>query len=224
MKNKIIRRFIRQLLRKFGYEIKRTPFLKEGMIRMRRFLYFDRMFDSISSIDGDIVECGVEKGESFLFFAFLASKEKKGRTLWGFDSFEGFPEPTIEDYDSWRNPKKGELGGINVEDIYTILEQAGIDEYFCKNNIEIVKGFFNQTLKLYGGRPIALLHIDADLYGSYKTVLKELFPRVVEGGVVLFDDYCGTWKGAVKAVDEYFKGTDYEVLRDKISGKYYVIK
>lgn len=223
MTNRSIRKFVTRLFRKFGYEIRKAPSLKGNMLWMRRFLYFDRMFNLISSVDGDIVECGVGKGQSFLFLAFLASKEKKGRKLWGFDSSEGFPEPTPEDRFKYYNPKRGEWGGVRVKDIYDILEQAGIDKDFCETNIEIVKGFFDQTLKLYTGRPIALLHIDADLYSSYQTALKELFPRVIKGGVVLFDEYAeSTPAGPSKAIDEYFKGTNYKILKDEISGKYYI--
>lgn len=64
-----------------------------------------------------------------------------------------------------------------------------------------------------------------DLYQSYKTCLEHLFPKVVSGGIVLFDEYdTPNWPGAKKAIDEYFKGTSYRPQKDAESGKYFLIK
>lgn len=52
---------------------------------------------------------------------------------------------------------------------------------------------------------IALLRLDTDWYESTKVELQVLYPRLALGGVLIIDDY-GTWLGAKKAVDEYFKG------------------
>ena len=52
---------------------------------------------------------------------------------------------------------------------------------------------------------IALLRIDTDWYESTRHELKHLYPRLSSGGVLIVDDY-GYWKGARKAVDEYFEG------------------
>ena len=203
--------------------------LKPGLIpvttrQMANFLYYGNLFSQIKDIDGSIVECGVGKGRSFLYFNFLASKEGKGRMVWGFDSFEGFPEPTSED-ESSRKPKKGDWSDVSVGHIRDVLKTAGIPESWAARNVRLVKGFFDKTLSEYDGAPIALLHVDADLYESYMEVLVKFFPLVAPGGVVLFDEYDEPkWPGAKRAVDEYFAKTPYRPLRDRLSGKHYLVK
>jgi len=217
-------KFIKDLIKKAGFRIIKIDSILPDTILMQKLLYFNRMFNVVSSIEGDIVECGVGEGKTFLLLAFLMSNNRKRRKLWGFDSFEGFPEPTSED-ESFRKPKKGEWTGTSPEDVIGLLKRVGIDKKFIEEDIIIKKGFFRQTLNSYRGNQISLLHIDADLYQSYKTVLRELFPKVAEGGVVMFDEYNNPkWPGATKAVDKYFEGTEYKISYDKISGKYYVIK
>jgi len=42
-----------------------------------------------------------------------------------------------------------------------------------------------------------------------------LFRRLVEGGVLIIDDY-GHWKGARLAVDEYFADSDVKIRLNRI--------
>lgn len=58
---------------------------------MRQFQYLTGLFDRITNVAGDVVECGLGEGNTFAMLAFLAGKERpfEQRTLWGFDSFEG---------------------------------------------------------------------------------------------------------------------------------------
>ncbi len=182
----------------------------------------------IKDIEGDIVECGVGQGHSFLIFAFLVKEELKGRKLWGFDSFEGFPQPSNEDR-SLRNAQKGEWGDTSVKSVLNLLKQYGIEANFIDSQITLVKGFFNESLKKYRGSKIALLHIDADLYESYLTVLRQLYPKVAKGGLVVFDEYMETgnllnFPGAQKAIDECFGDSVQAFSRDKATGKYYLVK
>ena len=77
--------------------------------------------------------------------------------------------------------------------------------------------------------PIAILHLDINLYSGYKACLENLFPKVVSGGVVLFDEYMNKTEaadcpGAKKAIDEYFAGKPYKIQRDELYGKYFVVK
>lgn len=230
----ILRKFFKKLFSIAGLEIKRLSRKEKDFLlyltrgNMARLFYFKRMFDKISSVDGDIVECGIGKAKSFQMLALLVQNEGRGRKLWGFDSFEGFPEPTPEDI-SPRNPKKSEWSKMARNQVYQTISLIGLDDQFISSRLEIVKGFFEQTLATSKVSKIALLHLDVDLYQSYKVCLEQLFPRVVKGGIVLFDEYMNKdeyikFPGAKKAIDEYFKNTDYKISRDPTYGKYYLVK
>ncbi|MHB8618291.1 MAG: TylF/MycF/NovP-related O-methyltransferase [Chloroflexota bacterium] len=191
-----------------------------------RLLYFQRMLELAADVPGDIVECGVGWGRSLLDLSILARLEERGRQLWGFDSFEGFPEPTQEDSSS-RHVKRGEWR-TDLRSVLEMLSASGLDSEFIHSRITLIKGFFKDSLPLYHGGPIALLHVDVDLYQSYTDVLTLLYPRVAPGGVVLFDEFLNTlelekFPGARKAIQQYFQGKQ-DIKRDTISGKYYTVK
>lgn len=199
-----------------------------NLLNACRFLYQKRLMDIIRNLDGDIVECGVGVGQTLLYWAILAYDEGHNRRIWGFDSFEGFPEPGAEDA-SPRNPKKGEWAVGSIRSIQDLLLQSGLAAEWVRSHVTLIKGFFEESLPKYTGSKIVLLHIDADLYRSYKAALEILYPKVVRQGVVAFDEYMGTWEhyyfpGAKKAIDEFFSGLDVEILRDPAFGKYYIVK
>ncbi|HEY4475179.1 MAG TPA: TylF/MycF/NovP-related O-methyltransferase [Candidatus Paceibacterota bacterium] len=154
-----------------------------------RLFYFQRMFEKIHSVPGEIVECGVGKAKSFQMLAMLMSYNRRTENLWGFDSFEGYPDPTAEDKSS-RNRQRGEWNFLGDRLVRDVLKQAGIEEELLKR-VRLIKGFVEDTLPKITDRlgPIALLHLDINLYAGYKTCLEKLFPKVAKGGVVLFDEY-----------------------------------
>ena len=158
--------------------------------------YWETFADIIKDVEGDIVECGVGRGGSLR----IISKLFPDRDIYGYDSFEGFPEPTIQDK-SPRNPKKGEWKH-SKDYVYGALSAEGI------KNVMLIKGFFDDSL---GSRcyPIALLHLDADLYQSHKDPLYFLYDSVVSGGIIVFDDVFRDKKdrpfpGAHTATKEFF--------------------
>jgi len=205
---------INKLLRKFtNYQITSKYLYRLDSFSLNLITYFTRMYDKIKHLEGDIVECGVGKGRSFMVLGFLARNQH--RELVGYDSFEGFPEPSEED-NSPRNPKKGEWNYIKPFDVFESFKTA----YVNSDDLQVVGGFFKTTIPMYQGQ-IALLHLDCDLYESYQVCLKHLYPKVVKGGIVLFDEYNDpNWPGATKAVDEY----GLKPIKDEESGKYYCIK
>ena len=203
------------------------------------FLYQSRMFEKIQSLDGDIVECGVGIGQTLIGWLSLVWSYGQRRRVWGFDSFEGFPESTSEDK-SYRDAQKGDfwalkgvIDGTNVTPLDIVVDSIsnyGLTKEWLSSILTLIQGWFKDSLTHYDGQ-IALLHIDADLYQSYRNVLEILGPKVVPGGLILFDEYLGTMEffnfpGAKKAVDEYFAKTPgYScVQRDPYRGKYYVRK
>lgn len=225
---------IQNLFSRWGYEIRGRPHplerfslpLNRGVVE--RLLYFKRMLDRVAGIAGDVVECGVGKAKSFQMLALLAHEEGKGRHLWGFDSFQGYPEVSPEDQ-SPRNLRKGDWKVINAEDVAPILRGAGLSQEFLDRHVTVVKGFFEDALAKTPIERIALLHLDVNLYRSYQICLNELFPKVAPGGVVLFDEYMNEDEaikcpGAKKAIDEFFSSTPHRIQRDPHYGKYFLLK
>jgi len=220
----MLRSTIKKVFKWFGYELHPAGTMPMNALQMRNLLYIQHFMSLITGKEGAVVECGVGKGRTFLLFSFFIGQEGKGRKLWGFDSFEGFPEPHAADA-SKRNPKAGEWSGTSPADIRLILRRAGIKPDAIEKRTVLVPGFFENTMHKYDGTPIALLHVDADLYQSYKTVLDALVPFVVDGGIVLFDEY-GTekWPGATKAVDEFLANKQWTLQKHESSGKFFFIK
>lgn len=228
-----LKSLVRTGLRTVGLEVRRLyggeliPALPLNVSTLTQFHYFWQMAERIHKIPGDFVECGVSQGRSlFLLAHLLRSDVQFKRHLWGCDSFQGFPEPSSEDI-SPRNPKKGEYKDTSPAFVRAFLEARGLDKPFLDERVHLVEGFFDQSLKCWHDtkRQIALLHIDGDLYQSYRAVLTNLFPYVAEGGVVLFDEYhYADFPGATQAVDEYFKDSPYHIQQDARCAKYYLFK
>ena len=201
---------------------------------MKQFRYFVKMYERIKDVSGDVVECGLGKGGTFSMLAYLVGSEElpQKRLLWGFDSFEGWPEPTEWDR-SPRNPQKGEWK-VSEEEVRKLLEDSEIFKVFPGLRMEIIPGFFAESLPRFPQeRTIAFLHLDCDLYPSYRDALAHLFPRVAEGGIVLFDEYrefsktyggAEKWPGATRAIDDFFSSLLYIIEYCAETKKYYVIK
>ena len=50
--------------------------------------------------------------------------------------------------------------------------------------------------------PIAILRLDGDWYDSTWVCLENLYPKVVENGLIIIDDYYA-WDGCSRAVHDY---------------------
>ena len=145
---------------------------------------------NLTEIDGLYLEFGVYKGHSIKIIA----ENKPDKIVYGFDSFEGLPE-------DWR---QGFLkGSFNVN--------GALPE--VKENVQLVKGWFDETLPNFvkeHSEPCAFIHIDCDLYSSTKTVFNELKNKIVNGTVIVFDEYfnyIGWEHGEYKAFKEFLEET-----------------
>lgn len=192
-------------------------------------------FGMARNLSGDVVECGVGRARSLAIIAainhLLSPDEGGGRQIFGYDSFRGFPEPTIEDT-SARQPRKGEWARspsgqyeYTLAFAHEVLREAGVPV----DAVTLTPGFFKDTLPHHPDRPIAILHIDADLYSSYRDALTCLYPRVVSGGFVIFDDFLSEptphekFPGARRAAEEFFKD-GFRHVRVSPSGGCYIVK
>ena len=119
------------------------------------------------AVDGLLLEFGVATGATLR----IVREELPDRPAYGFDVFTGLPE-------DWRTGFPA--GAFSQEELPDV---AGA---------ELVVGLFEETLPGFMAEhpgPVAFLHLDADLYSSAVTVLEHVGPRLVEGSVVVFDEY-----------------------------------
>jgi len=80
-------------------------------------------------------------------------------------------------------------------------------DYLELDNIHIVEGDFESTMKSNNEnvKSIFSVLIDCDLYKSYLDVLNFVWPKLVNGGYVYFDEYYSLkFAGARIATDEFF--------------------
>lgn len=133
-------------------------------------------------IPGVIVEFGVYNGNWLKHLSDSVEELKFECSIVGFDSFEGLPEP-ISGIDLI-----GFSGGdfqADFSKVYNFLE--------CdKRKITLVKGWFCDSLKTEFAQSIQEIchaRIDCDLYEGAKDCLAYLTDRLVDGAVLVFDDW-----------------------------------
>jgi len=171
---------------------------------------------------GVFVEAGVAAGAQIIAMKHGAPN----KIIYAFDSFEGIPLPSNRDDQMpgimmlteteqklLPDPGKQKLEttgatSVSEEDFWINLDRAfmGITSFDIPNELKFgkirtVKGWFENTTKDFK-EDIAILRLDGDLYNSTYVCLKNLYPKVIEGGLVIIDDW--ELKGCRDAVYDYF--------------------
>jgi len=201
--------------------LERTPTqFQELYLQVRNFtmLSRERLYDFFVSvrhvarqgIQGDIVEVGCWGGGALaVALACLQSEYELTRKVWGFDTFEGHPEPSADELDVWGNSQ-----------LMRYRESLAKGEDWCKVDIDqvrqnvksvcasierlnLVKGKAEESLRLESPEAVSVLRIDVDWYEPSLATLETLYPRLASGGVLIIDDY-GHHSGSRKAFDEFF--------------------
>jgi SAM-dependent methyltransferase len=127
-----------------------------------------------ADLPGDVAEFGVFQGLSLR----AMSENQPHRRFHGFDSFLGLPEP-------WRRSANStyEAGHFST-DCLPVIDCI---------NVKILPGFFDESVPVWLNsiyEPLALIHIDADLYSSAIYILMALDHLIVPGTVIVFDELC----------------------------------
>ena len=160
----------------------------------------------ISQLPKVFFEFGCHSGRTFSA-AIRASRELNilnETSFYAFDSFEGLPNTTAEDGIF----KTGTFNTGENDFKKALIKQSN----FILDESNIYKGFYSDTLtnELQNNMPkVGVVHIDVDIYSSAIEVLNFIKPLLVEGSVLIFDDYycfpAGSNKGECKALNEFLE-------------------
>jgi O-methyltransferase len=199
------------------------PFTMTGPERIYALL---RAVDYIAEnkIPGDFVECGVWRGGSTMAMALqLLSHGVSDRVLHLYDTYTGMNAPTDADDSLQGQPAADEFQRTQtssdtstwcyspIEDVKKNVLSTGYPE----RNVHFIKGKVEDSIPSHIPEKIALLRLDTDWYESTKHEMTHLFPRLVQGGVLIIDDY-GHWEGARRAVDEYLADNGIHILLNRV--------
>lgn len=181
---------------------------ESGLDRFTKIFTRYELFKRTVQLPGDIVECGVCKGAGMMLWAKLIEifNPLSTKKVVGFDLFADDPEPMKYEWD--KLALREEMKKFDPSVITDAAARQGLQK-----RVQVHAGDACLTIPQYvqnnpGGR-ISLLNLDFDNYDPTMAALEALFPRVVPGGVIIFDDYAIDHWGESIAVDEYFAGKGY---------------
>jgi O-methyltransferase len=169
------------------------------MIPEQTFISNLELINHYKYLNGSYVECGVWRGGMSAAIAEVL----KNKTIHLFDSFEGLPpakEIDGKEALAWQQDVKspGYFNNCSAEEAYAAKAMSLAQ---CENFVTH-RGWFNETLPHFNNQTIGFLRLDGDWYDSIMECLQNLFPQVINGGLIILDDYY-TWDGCSKAVHDY---------------------
>ena len=149
---------------------------------------------------------------------FLTLDFKEQVRYFAFDSFLGLPD--LEEIDLGHSRfRKGRYDFSEANFFSNVLSQTLLQ----KNRLITVPGFYSESLSnsLYNQldlKQASIVMIDCDLYSSTKDVLRFITPLLVDGSILIFDDwyaYKGSpFKGERLATFEWLQDNPQIVLSE----------
>jgi hypothetical protein len=178
------------------------------------------------ALEGDVAECGVYRGASLLTTGLYLKQKGVDKVLWGFDSFEGFPDTVAADLMlGGASDEQKRHGGFSDTNYLRLCKRIAL--FGLADQVRLIKGMFAQTLPQVRDMRFCFVHLDVDIYDSYKMCMEFFYPRLVKDGIILLDEYNDPpWPGCNKAVDDFLAdkpGRPIAVQSDNFV-KYYIRK
>jgi predicted O-methyltransferase YrrM len=183
-----------------------------------------------ADVEGSVAECGVYQGSTLLPMGLYLDQTHSPKQILAFDSFQGFDASVEIDLAMGgaddAHKRSGGFGDTSYARLCTRVTRLGLN-----GRISILPGYFHDTLERCSGRldaqRFSLVHLDCDIYASYKECLEFFYPRLSQGGIILLDEYNDPpWPGCNKAVDEFLSDKPerlHEIASDGYL-KYYFVK
>ena len=180
-------------------------------------------FINYELVPGDICEFGVYTGRSLALLSYhnsmyfeneniINKANMPDRKCYGFDSWDGLPEDN-DNHPRWvkglfsknhsYHPTIKNNAVVTTKEVINFFKELGLP-FPNLIQCEYTKLHLPTTI-----HQIALVHIDCDLYESTKNVLNLIKHKLVEGTIIMFDDWfnykANPNKGEQKAFNEFLK-------------------
>lgn len=163
-----------------------------------------------ANLEGDFVECGVNTGIYSIAICDYLDFNKLDKNFWLLDTYEGSPveQMTGDELERYGDRKKEQNARIYFE-CYDLAKS----NFAAWPRALLVRGMIPDTLGDVGAEKIAYLSIDMNFVAPERAALEYFWPKMVRGGIVVFDDY--GWKDyrlQKDAHDEWAARNGVEIL------------
>ncbi len=192
---------------------------------LAKILFMNEMYEKIVNIPGAILEFGVWRGQSLVVFENLRAVHEPynyTRKIYGFDTFEGYPEIGEQD-------KRSEIISENTYAVEANYENylAELIDYHEQENVmshikkhALIKGdasvTIRQFMKDHPETLIAMAYFDMALYKPTKDCLEAILPRMVKGGIIIFDELNNpAYPGETQAFMEVLGPHNFDMARSR---------
>jgi O-methyltransferase len=198
-------------LKRLVYKLRELAarFVNVNVSSNHTIIYKAAVLIASEKIEGDCLEFGVFRGSSFISHYNVMKSLIKNKNpsegwskedalqlnnLWNnmrffaFDSFQGLPN--IEGVDKQGNDFSEGKYTCSEEDFLRAVSSANLP----MEKVFTVPGWYRNTLNVatrekFNLTKAAIIHIDCDLYESTKEVLKFVETLLIDGTIVIFDDW-----------------------------------
>jgi O-methyltransferase len=184
------------------------------------------LLERTREVTGDIAECGVFRGASLCAIALYLVQNDLDKRIFGLDSFQGFDGSVNRDLElGGASGSEKRVGGFDDTSFHHLsrkLARLGLGK-----RVTLLAGYFAQTLCTLPQTRFSFVHLDCDIYESYRQTLNYFYPRMSSGGIILLDEYNDPpWPGCNLAVDEFLadKVETLSVITSDNYLKYYIEK
>ena len=133
-----------------------------------------------SNSEINFVEAGVCDGLTASYALSALSKDNKKKMIYLYDSWQEMRTTDLT---------KSEMGAAGKYS-YLSLERTQNNLKDYKNSSQFIKGYIPEIFsKQPGPDKVSWIHIDLNSSLPTQKTLEHFFPRLISGGIVLFDDY-----------------------------------
>ncbi len=229
--------FDKNQLAHYFYSDKRMQLYYEGLNRadvkwsdnfskQLRFYSLQQMVEYVLVLDleADFAECGCWKGHSSFIISTLLSRNNFQNQFHIFDSFEdGLSEKKEKDKNDRFDQSAEEI--IREKKMFCSFQKDVEKVLKNFNFVKLYNGWIPKRFSEISGQKFSFVHIDVDLYEPTRDSLEFFFPRMVERGVIVIDDYGMTqFPGCKKAVDEFLSRNKFTFFYEMPVGGCFVLK
>jgi hypothetical protein len=180
------------------------------------------IFKKVLHTKGSVIECGVFKGAglmSWALFSDMLEPVNLTRRIYGFDTFEGFPNVSEKDKNLLRNPGTGDLKAEVYHELGELINAFDKNRFLGHiSKVNLVKGDVSKTIPEFIEKNqhlvVSLLFLDMDLYEPTKVAIEHFVPRMPKGSIIAFDELDNPiWPGETLALLETISINKLELKR-----------